>query len=166
MSPKNFCCWLDPTVGAGGYGDNGGGGSGYFDSLTVSLPSGFMKEIEVYVSSYYTSDSTVTINHKTCRGVSGKGGKGHSGGDGYSGGGGATYSGEDSYPGGSNGTNGFGYNGGHGTNATFISHQLFNFELSPGQGGKGSNYYKSGGGGGGYGSEMGNSGVVLMEVFN
>ena len=138
------------AVGAGGTGEHGGGGSGYFNSLTVSIPSGFVEAIYVYVGQNQFSESEVRIDHETCQADYGKNANGYRGGDGYSGGGGAFYSGDNAdQMGGSNGSNGSGYKGGHGTNASLTSHQFFDFELSPGRGGSGSDYFECAGGGGG-----------------
>ena len=172
------------TVGRGGYGNYGGGGSGFLNSLTVSVPSAFMREISVNVGGFANSETTtVRINHEVCVAESGKYGDGNDGGDGYSGGG----RGDPGSEGGSNGSKGGGSKGGQGTGEDVTSNQFFAFDVSPGRGG--GSYDMFGGGGGGvlvngigpgedpyngegYGGGAGylstepRSGVVLMEVFN
>ena len=134
------------AVGGGGYGSWSGGGSGYIQYFTKTLPSSTTL-IKLVVGDEREA-SNVTINGNTITALPGGNGVESDGGDGYSGGGGGSI---EPCDGGTNGEDGECDGGGYGTGEDISTYHFDNFKLSPGAGGchySGPGYYWGGGGGG------------------
>ena len=152
-------CWSGQLtlflVGGGGYGNYGGGGSGYLQYQTIDVLG--VTNIRLTVGDYREA-SSVIINDQTIVAEPGDNGgsSSYDGADGYSGGSGYCYT-VSPCRGGSDGDDGDDgdFSGGRGTGEDISNYKLDHWVISPGAGGDGTvlgrcndGYHRGGGGGG------------------